>query len=216
MWGLLTSKQWNMCSFLQKHRKGLGSIKCFLSPRDATRLCRISSGLQLLWLAVLSSTERLVLLLRVWALSPTATYTTGKKECTGLMTRRKSDKPHSHPSASIGQHWASESPAHSQPPTGLWQSLWKHSICIHSCYICMGTCTALLQSPLLHFSSHLCRGRRGLSEARHWAGGLKRSARRSNPLKADGKLVGGTEGLSTEADCHKWLQLLLRPWSWLQ
>lgn len=73
---------------------------------------------ELLWTAaaLAGSTERLVLLLRVWALSPTATYTTGKKECTGLMTRRKSDKPHSHPSASIGQHWASESPAHSQPP----------------------------------------------------------------------------------------------------
>lgn len=89
---------------------------CFFSLRDATWLCRSSSGLQLLSLAVLSSTERLVLLLPVWALSPTATFTTGKKECTGLMTRRKSDKPHSHPSASIGWHWASESPAHSQPP----------------------------------------------------------------------------------------------------
>lgn len=120
MWGLLTSKQQNM-QFSAETQKGLGSIKCFLSPRDATRLCRISSGLQLLWLAVLSSTERLFLLLRVWALSPTATYTTGKKECTGLMTRRKSDKPHSHPSASIGQHWASESPAHSQPRSGLCQ-----------------------------------------------------------------------------------------------
>lgn len=102
--------------FSVETQKALGSLKCFLSPRDATWLCRSSSRLQLLSLAVLSSTERLVLLLRVWALSPTATYTTGKKECTGLMTRRKSDKPHSHPSASIGQHWASESPAHSQPP----------------------------------------------------------------------------------------------------
>lgn len=110
------------CSFLQKHRKGWDLLSasshrgmqhgCVGSPLDCS-----CSG----WLAVLSSTERLFLLLWVWALSPTATYTTGKKECTGLMTRRKSDKPHSHPSASIGQHWASESPAHSQPRSGLCQ-----------------------------------------------------------------------------------------------
>lgn len=138
-----------------------------------------------------------------------------EKECADLMMYRKSEEPHNDPGTAIGQHCASESPAHSElePHT---KGMWRHSMWIHSESVCMGTCSALLRSRLFDFSSHLCRGRGGLSEARQRAGGLKLSARSSNPLKADGKLVGGTEGLRTEADCHKWLQLLLRPWSWLQ
>lgn len=161
MWEPLTSKQENTCSIVQK---ALGSTERPISLRDAPWLCRRSAGRQLPSLAALLSTERLFLLLRVWGLEPHSHRHHREKECAGLMMRRKSDKPHSHPSASIGHHWAPESPAHSKP-LGPQKSMWKNSICIHSCSICMGT--ALLQSPLFHFFSHLCRGRRGLSELRH-------------------------------------------------
>lgn len=114
MWGLLTSEQENMCRILQKHWV-LGSTRCFLSMRDATWLCWRSTGLQLLSLAALRSTERLVLLLRVWGLKPHSHQHHREMECSGLMTHRKSDKPHSHPSASSGHHWAPKCPAHSQP-----------------------------------------------------------------------------------------------------
>jgi len=58
-------------------------------------------------------------------------------------------------------------------------------------------------SGLFLLSSNLCRGRGGLSEARWRAEGLKLSARSCIPPKDDVKAVGGIEGLSTEADCHK-------------
>lgn len=139
-----------------------------------------------------------------------------EKECADLMMYRKSDEPHSDPGAAIGRHCSSEKPSplwtrapykrHVEPEYVDPLTISLHGDAVLRCYA-LG---------LFHFSSHLCRGRGGLSEARQRAGGLKLSARSSSPLKADGKLVGGTEGLSTEADCHKWLQLLLRPWSWLQ
>lgn len=65
------------------------------------------------------------------------------KECTDLMMHRKSAKPHSSPGAAIGQHCASLRPAHQDPP----QSLWTHSIRIHSQCVCMHGglfCTAML------------------------------------------------------------------------
>lgn len=108
-----------------------------------------------------------------------------EKECADLMMYRKSDEPHSDPGAAIGRHCVSGSPAHSElePPT---KGMWKHSMWNHSQSFCMGTCSALLRSWLFHFSSHLCRGRGGLSEARQRAGGLKLSARSSTPSRLMG------------------------------
>lgn len=62
-------------------------------------------------------------------------------------------------------------------------------------------CTALLlvvpllQSPLQRSR----RSQRGKTESRR----VETECKEIYPLKADGKLVGGTEGLSTEADCIK-------------
>lgn len=77
----------------------------------------------------------------------------------GLMMCRKSDKPHSHPSASIGQHWASESPAHSQPPApdkacGNIVSAfthvpfaWEHAaLCCCCCCCCLRSSTSPVTS----------------------------------------------------------------------
>lgn len=49
-----------------------------------------------------------------------------EKECADLMMYRKSDEPHSVPSAAIGQHSASESPAHSElrPPYKRHEETW--------------------------------------------------------------------------------------------
>lgn len=138
-----------------------------------------------------------------------------EKECADLMMYRKSEEPHSDPGAAIGRHHSSESPAHSELEPRK-KTMWKHSMWIHSQSVCMGdvfyTATLLvvplLQSPLQRSR----RSQRGKTESRR----VETECEELYPLKADGKLAGGTEGLSTEADCHKWLQLLLRPWSWLQ
>lgn len=104
-----------------------------------------------------------------------------EKECADLMMYRKSVEPHSDPSTAIGQHCASESPAHFElePRT---KGMWKHSMWIHSQF----ARGHVLHSRLFHFSSHLCRGRGGLSEARQRAGGLKLSARSSTPSRLMG------------------------------
>lgn len=53
----------------------------------------------------------------------------------------------------------------------------------------------LLQSPLQRSG----RSQRDKTESRR----VETKCKELYPLKADGKLVGGMEGLSTEADCHK-------------
>ncbi|KAK1903441.1 Basal cell adhesion molecule [Dissostichus eleginoides] len=125
-----------------------------------------------------------------------------EKECADLMMYRKSEEPHSDPGAAIGRHSSSESPAHFELESRT-KGMQNESMWIHSQSVCMGTRCALLRSFwVFHFSSHLCRGRGGPSEARQ-SRRVETECEELYPLKADGKLVGGTEGLSTEADCHK-------------
>lgn len=108
-----------------------------------------------------------------------------EKECAGLMTHRKSGEPHSEASAAIGQHCAPKArPTVKQIP--VQNGMWKHSMWSHSESVCTGTCSALLHSGMLPFSSHLCRGRRGLREARQRVGELKLSARSCIPSRLMG------------------------------
>lgn len=126
-----------------------------------------------------------------------------EKECADLMMYRKSDEPHSVPSAAIGRHSASESPAHSKLGPRTKRQGRKHSMWVHSQSSLRGDtlCTAtlsvvpLLQSP----PQRSRRSPRGKTESRR----VETECEEIYPLKADGKLVGGMEGLSTEADCHK-------------
>lgn len=108
-----------------------------------------------------------------------------EKECADLMMYRKSDKPHSEPSAAIGRHCTSES-----PPTLNSSPLQKacgNIVCGSTHNQCaLGHVLHCSTLGLLHFFSHLCRGRGGLSEARQRAGGLKLSARRSIPSRLMG------------------------------
>lgn len=53
----------------------------------------------------------------------------------------------------------------------------------------------LFQSPLQRSG----RSQRSKTESRR----VETKCKELYPLKADGKLVGGMEGLNTEADCHK-------------
>lgn len=125
-----------------------------------------------------------------------------EKECADLMMYRKSDEPHSDPSAAIGRDCASESPAHSElgPPYKRrveTQYVDPLTISLHGDMFCAAAISVvpLLQSPLQRSR----RSQRGKTESRR----VETECEGMYPLKADGKLVGGTEGLSTEADCHK-------------
>ncbi|MEQ2214504.1 hypothetical protein XENOCAPTIV_010038 [Xenoophorus captivus] len=66
------------------------------------------------------------------------------------------------------------------------KGMWKHSMWTHSEPVCKGTCSMLLHSGMFPFSSHLCRGRRGLGEARQRAEELKLSARSCIPSRLMG------------------------------
>lgn len=68
---------------------------------------------------------------------------------------------------------------------------------LHGDMFCAATLSVvpLLQSPLQRSRG----SQRGKTESRR----VETECEDLYPLKADGKLVGGTEGLSTEADCHK-------------
>ncbi len=103
-----------------------------------------------------------------------------EKECADLMMYRKSDKPHSDPAAAIGRRCVSESPPslNSSPLQKVCGNIVcgsTHGQCAQGLAL---HCSAL---SLLHFFSHLCRGRGGLSAARQRAGGLKLSAREDQP-----------------------------------
>lgn len=118
-----------------------------------------------------------------------------EKECAGLMTHRKSGEPHSKASTAIGQHSAPK--AH---PTVKWSpvqnGMWKHSMWSHSEPVCTGTCSAVLHSGMLLFSSHLCRGRRSLREARQRVEELKLSARSCIPSRLMGSWLGAWRGFA--------------------
>lgn len=138
-----------------------------------------------------------------------------EKECADLMMYRKSEEPHRDPRAAIGRHCASGKPS----PLWTWASYKRHvethyvdplRISLHWDMFCTARLSVVppLQSPLQRWR----RSQRGKTENRR----VETECEELYPLKADGKLDGGMKGLSTEADCHKWLQLLARPWSWLQ
>lgn len=118
-----------------------------------------------------------------------------EKECADLMMCRKSAEPHRDPRTAIGR-WCDSKPG------PLWtQAPYKRHV--ETPYV------ELLWLTLR--GDALCSAL-GCSTSRVTSAEVEEVSARQDREK----LVGGTEGLSAEADCYKWLQLLLRPWSWLK
>lgn len=134
------------------------------------------------------------------------------KECADLMMHRKSAEPHSYPC-----HWTRALKLTEALPTvnaSPLQKVCENIVCastLHgdsSCATTLFLVVPLLRSP----PQRSRRSQPSKTQSRR----VETECKELYPLKADGKLAGGTKGLSTEADCYKWLQLLPRPWSWLQ
>lgn len=104
--------------FIDTERAEMYCTKCFLSWRDVAGLWYEvrSTGLQLLSLAALCSSESSRSAPVSLGLGPRRHLGHREKECGDLMMYRKSEEPHKDPAAAIGQRCASESPAHSDPP----------------------------------------------------------------------------------------------------
>lgn len=167
----------------------MNSIRSFLLWRDVAWLWVGGgyAGLQLLPLVVQCSTASTRSATVILGLRPHNHLGHREKECAGLMTHRKSDEPHSRPSPAIGQRRAPKSPSHCELEL-CTKGMWKHSLWSHS------RVALLRDTGMLLFSSHLCRGRGGLSEARQRAEGLKLSARSSIPPRLMGSYSWGHEG----------------------
>lgn len=114
-----------------------------------------------------------------------------EKECADLMMYRKSEEPHNDPSAAIGRLCACESPAHSEPEPHREKTCRNTECGSTQDQLAHRTCSVLSARSTSPVTSEEVQEVSPRQDKR--AGGLKPSASSSNPLKADGILVGGTK-----------------------